>query len=76
MLDKDGMSMQEKIQLKMRFNLNYRVKSKMNEIKYMNDLNFTVLNVRESGDLDKDKLEKMKKLIQDLSHQGVDKSKD
>jgi len=48
----------------------------MNEIKYMNDLNFTVLNVRESGDLDKDKLEKMKKLIQDLSHQGVDKSKD
>lgn len=35
----------------------------MNEIKYMNDLNFTVLNLRANEDIDKENLEKMKKLV-------------
>lgn len=47
------MSMQESIQLKMKFALKYRMKEKMEEIQLMNQLNFYLLNVRPDEELDK-----------------------
>ena len=57
------MGMQEMLQLKMKFKVEYRMKKKMLEIRDMNDLNFRVLTTQPCEGLEKDELERIKFMV-------------
>ena len=58
--------MQDSIQLKFKFGLKYDLSKKIDDIKYVNDMQFKVLNLRPDESIDKETLEAMKNKIQEL----------